>query len=161
MYILAFFTDSGVPKTGLSCEIKIRDIPSGSILVNNLNMSELGDGFYYYDFTAYDATKDYAILCDGSATLSNTERYLVAGNENYLEDISENTTLKRIVGLLHENFYIDSPVYDTFDNLISSRVRIYSDAASVGTDNNVIGTYDIVSDSDAAGKFNTWKQVKV
>ena len=51
MYIVAFFTNSGLPATGLNTpKIKIREIPSGTIIINNINMIEIDDGFYYYDF---------------------------------------------------------------------------------------------------------------
>jgi len=43
--------------------------------------------------------------------------------------------------------------------MISARVRIYSDAASVGTSNNVIETYRITADGTECGQFTFWKQV--
>lgn len=75
-----------------------------------------------------------------------------------------NTThqdIKRTLGLIHENIYIDNPIYDESNNLISARVRIYSDSSSVGTESNIIGTYLISSDADSPGKFNNWSQVKI
>jgi len=69
--------------------------------------------------------------------------------------------LKRALGLMHENIYIDNASYDGDNNLVGARVRIYSDAASVGTANNVIGTYTIGSTGSGAGKFTDWAQVKV
>lgn len=69
--------------------------------------------------------------------------------------------VKRALGLLHENIYIDNTTYDAHNNLISGRVRIYSDAASVGTATNVIATYTITVDASSAGKFTSWKQVEV
>ena len=69
--------------------------------------------------------------------------------------------IKRVLGLLHENHYIDDPIYDSDGNLIGGRVRIYSDAISVGTNNNVIATYLITSSGDGPGKFTFWSQVKV
>ena len=68
---------------------------------------------------------------------------------------------KRVLGLMHENVFIDNPVYDTDGNMVAARVRIYSDAASVGTALNVIGTYTITAPSTAPGQFTTWKQVKI
>jgi hypothetical protein len=62
---------------------------------------------------------------------------------------------------MHENIFIDQPGYDINANLISARVRIYSDSASVGTANNIIGTYQITSDGTGRGQFANWKQVKV
>jgi len=67
---------------------------------------------------------------------------------------------KKMVGLVHENIYIDQPVYDTEKNLTSARVRIYTIASSVGTDNDVLATYLITAIGDGKGKFTSWKQVK-
>ncbi len=165
MKIVAFFTNNSVPATGLSPTIRIRDLSDNSLVITDAAMTEVGDGHYQYDFTLYDANINYAIRCDGTDVLSNAERYTYAGNENYIDDIdaviSENALLQRIVGLMHENVYIDNPIYDGDNNLTSARVRIYSSAAAVGTASNVIGTYTITSPGDGAGRFTTWKQVKI
>jgi len=88
MYVLSFFTDSGIPKLGLEATIKIIEIPSGTILVNDSPMIELNSGFYYYNFLDYNSSKDYAILCDGSDVLSNSDRYSYSGNESFVQDIT-------------------------------------------------------------------------
>ncbi len=261
MRIVAFYTDDGTPATGLSPTIRIRDLSDNSLVVTDAAMTEVGDGHYQYNFTTYNADEDYAIRCDGGITLSDSDRYTYAGNENYIEDIegsnlstqiigvsadvadvntnvlgvsaavgdiSSDTTniiteidsvntnvlgvsadvgdlqtditniqsdittintnvlgvsgdigdlqtdvtniqsdlttvsndLKRLLGLTHENIFIDNPVYDGNNNMTSARVRIYSDAVSVGTASNVIGTYTITAPGDGPGKFTTWKQVK-
>ena len=59
MYITAFFTSSGVPITGLSPTIRIRDVSDNSLLVTDAAMSEIGDGNYKYNFITYDLHKDY------------------------------------------------------------------------------------------------------
>jgi len=71
---------------------------------------------------------------------------------------SINTDLKQILGLVHSNIFIDHPVYDN-SNLKSARVRIYSVPGSVGTGNDVIGTYAISAPSIVAGQFQTWSQI--
>jgi hypothetical protein len=68
--------------------------------------------------------------------------------------------LKRVLGLVHENIFIDLPSYDDNSNLISARLRIYSSPSSVGTNNNILATYIIESDSSGPGKFTNWKQVR-
>jgi len=81
--------------------------------------------------------------------------------------------VKRILGLVHENFYIDLPTFDSNNNMTSARIRTYSDAnmtsarirtysdaASVGTDNNVIAIYLIEANPSGPGKFTTWKQYR-
>ena len=70
--------------------------------------------------------------------------------------------IKRILGLIHENMIIDNTGYDRFGNLTSARLRIYSTSASVGTDNNVLATYQITAQAGTdIGKFTTWRQVEV
>lgn len=68
--------------------------------------------------------------------------------------------LKRILGLVHENIFIDNPTYDSDGNMTAARLRIYSNPASVGTASDVIGTYQITAPSTAPGQFASWKQVR-
>jgi hypothetical protein len=69
--------------------------------------------------------------------------------------------LKKVLGLVHQNIYIDQPAYDGDGNLVGGRLRIYSDSASVGTNLNVLATYIITSGGDGAGKFTYWQQVEI
>jgi hypothetical protein len=109
MNILAYFSDNGVPATGLLIPtIKIREIPVGTLLVNGSSMTEIGDGFYSYDFTTYDSTKDYAIICDGTASLSDSDRYVYAGNENYIDDIENSNLSTQILGVSAQNLEISN-----------------------------------------------------
>jgi len=82
MLILSWFSQSGAPATGLSPTIKIRDANTGVLIVDELPMVERGDGFYAYDFVAYDQEEDYIILTD-SVTLSGSERYQPAASGEY------------------------------------------------------------------------------
>jgi hypothetical protein len=81
MIITAFFTEEGIPQTGLSPVIKIRDIISGNVIINNESMIEVGDGFYNYNFSTYDNDNLYSFLSDGGEVLPLGERYVVATNE--------------------------------------------------------------------------------
>lgn len=86
--ITTFFTNSGTPQTGLSATIRIWDLATNTLVVTDAAMTEVSGGFYSYDFTTYDEEKEYAIRCDGSASItSDGERYTYAGNESYQEDI--------------------------------------------------------------------------
>lgn len=82
MYILSYFTESGIPKTGLTPTILVLDMSDNSVVVNSASMSEVGYGFYKYNFSGYDNTKDYAIRCDGGSGLEDPERYTFAGNDS-------------------------------------------------------------------------------
>jgi len=69
--------------------------------------------------------------------------------------------LDKIMGLVHQNMYIDEPTYDNDGNLIGARVRIYRDSASIGTNANIIATYQITSNGIGPGKFSYWQQVEI
>lgn len=97
MWVLAAFSEDGEPALGLSPTVRIRDVLNGSLIITDDPMVEKGDGFYGYDFTAYDVTKDYAIRCD-SVTLSGTDRYTYSSSGEYsdvLDGIDIRTTLVR------------------------------------------------------------------
>jgi glycosylphosphatidylinositol transamidase (GPIT) subunit GPI8 len=181
MNIFAFFTNGGLPASGLVTTVKIIEAETGSVVVNWEEMTEISDGWYKYDFP-YDYTKEYVAVCDGGSTLSDAERYVYSGKDNSNHEIKyivwdakvsdfqtpgsfgqivkqTSDNLKRALGLLHENIYIDTPVYDDNSNLISARVRIYSNNTSVGTNNDIIGTYLITSDASGRGTFNSWSQI--
>jgi len=82
MRILAYFTQDGDPKTGLTPTIKIVELSSNSVIVNEETMSETAiPGSYQYNFTNYNVYNDYAIRCDGGPTLSNYERYTYGAND--------------------------------------------------------------------------------
>jgi len=82
MFITTYFDASGAPITGLSPIITIRDIDTEAIVISGAAMSEVGDGFYVYDFVGFDITKDYSILSD-AVTLPNIARYKDAVTGEY------------------------------------------------------------------------------
>ncbi|KKN59904.1 hypothetical protein LCGC14_0537290 [marine sediment metagenome] len=84
MWIVSSFTREGVPATGLSPTVVIRDVDTGVIVISSTPMSETGDGFYSYDFSGYNPLVDYTVVCD-SVTLSGTERYTYASSGEYNE----------------------------------------------------------------------------
>lgn len=95
--ILSYFSAEGVPSTGLSPTIKIRDVVDGSLLVSESAMSEVGDGFYRYTFSQYNVTGTYSIRADGGKTLGASDRFQVAGNESFADDIWQQPTASQDV----------------------------------------------------------------
>lgn len=75
MYIIAQFNSSNVPKTGLTPDISIRDVASGSLTVATTTMSEIGDGFYRYDFAKPNRNQNYTVLCSAGTDVGVNERY--------------------------------------------------------------------------------------
>jgi hypothetical protein len=105
MIITAYFEDAGVYATALSPTIKIRNIATGGLVVNAGAMVEVGDGFYRYDFTAYDYTIAYSTLCDGTALLADADRY-VRGEFTYGEGSSAISGGASIVELANQALYM-------------------------------------------------------
>lgn len=122
-----------------------------------VTISELGNGNYRSSFTPNKIGTWYLVVYHplyfpwGKAGTIQVYNY---------DFNSIGFDLKKVLGLVHENIYIDEPAYDEVGNLISARLRIYSTSASVGTNNNIIATYRITADPDGPGKFVYWQQVK-
>ncbi len=96
MWVTVCFTNTGTPATGLSPTIRIRDLSDNSLVVTDAAMTEVGDGWYKYDFTTYDNEKDYAIRCDGTATLSGSDRYAFVGSAEVNMD-DKVTTIRQVL----------------------------------------------------------------
>lgn len=89
MYIKSYFSDKGVPKTGLTPSLWVWEL-NGTPVISGSNMTEIAGGYYYYDFTGYDDEEDYSIRADGGASLSNVDRYCVNTNETeYHEQLDD------------------------------------------------------------------------
>jgi hypothetical protein len=80
MKLIAYFSDNGEPKTGLSPIISVIKV-DGTAVITDQSMIESGLGFYYYDFTDYNEDEDYCIRADGGSSLSNQDRYVYSTNE--------------------------------------------------------------------------------
>ena len=106
MKIKVYFEKAGAYATGLSPTLNIRDISDGSLSVEAGEMTEVGDGFYYYDFTAYDYTVTYSILCDGTSQLATDDDRYVPGNFTYGEVTSSVAGGASIVGLCNQALFI-------------------------------------------------------
>lgn len=125
--------------------------------------------------TSYNSdTQSYVdtLVISGSWTSQEIGSYLIVWDVSntdddfpsvLTEDLQINmdeSKIDKILGLVHQNIYIDEAGYDIYENLSTARIRIYSDSNSVGTSNNVISTYRITSVSTETGKFTTWKQIE-
>ena len=131
--------------------------PSGAEVTGSVSgfFAELGDGNYRYTFTP-DANGVWYV------NVTNQEYFPWGKNDDIYVDEADLTSIYEIVrktlGLVHHNMYIDQATYDEHGNMISARVRIYDDAANVGTNTGVIETYMITSDAQACGQFDFWQQ---
>jgi len=148
-----------VPTDVPTVTIERRNLETGTwdTPVSAANTTVLASGLVYYDYTTASGYYEYVVTITTTMTTVDQQdivldRMMSGGSA---DDVS------RILGLVHENVYIDTTVYDANNNLTSARLRIYSDAASVGTTSNVIGTYTITVTASGVGKFTNWKMVKV
>ena len=80
MSIAAFFTKEGKPKEGLTPTIKILDVEEASFLIEEDEMTDIGSGFYKYNYEL-NKDKEYVVLCDGGEELREGERYCIARND--------------------------------------------------------------------------------
>ena len=78
--VLAYFTNNGVPATGLSATVRIRKVSDNSLFVTDQAMTEVGDGWYKYAYSGAVATETYASRCYGGASLPEAERYAFGAN---------------------------------------------------------------------------------
>lgn len=148
---------SGIDSTAFTTYVYNPDGIEVSNLVNE-NVIELGSGNYKYLFTPNSTGIWYVVLIHPV--------YFPWGKTGdiqvYQGDITDiHNNIIKTLGLVHHNFYIDQTTYDDFGNMVSARVRIYSDSASVGTNTNIIETYLITADATECGQFNYWTQVKI
>jgi len=89
--IIAWFTNSGVPATGLTPTISIWKASDSTKVVDEQNMSEIAGGIYKYSYAA-DTDTEYVVRCDGGNTLPNVDRYTF-GTIGTDADINADVTL--------------------------------------------------------------------
>ncbi len=75
MYVIANFTSSGIPESGLTPNIAIYRIADNTRIVATTTMTEITNGSYKYNFVTITASEDYDIWIDGGNTLDSTDRY--------------------------------------------------------------------------------------
>lgn len=75
-----------------------------------------------------------------------------------VDDIDEQ--IKRILGLSQENYRIFNPSYDSRNNLLSGKIKIYSSASDVDTDTNAIANYSITAVYDGQNQMTSYKVKK-
>lgn len=87
--ISSLFSSGGTPTTGLSPSIRIWEIATlgDTLLITDDPMSEVGDGFYKYEFAAYNPRKEYLFRTDGGGGLPASERFQKASNKNSAKEV--------------------------------------------------------------------------
>lgn len=122
--VIARFKNSGIPATGLNPTVTIRD-KTDNKLVTSASMTEMSNGFYKYDFTAFSILNSYIFDFDGGVTLSDTDRYpeeAWQGIQDWIAQIPVKGAIVRQGGISKEDVKqiktdIIKSVTDLFQNL--------------------------------------------
>lgn len=136
--------------------ISVFDMDGNVVAVDDANMTEIATtGVFQW------STEN---LTNPVPTTSGIIRYLFVMDNGVttLEDTIEwGGYPDLLTGLSQQNVYIDQCIYSsTYGGLESARMRIYDEAANVGTASGVIATYILEANIVGAGQFTYWKQVK-
>lgn len=86
-------------------------------------------------------------------------------SENSADDLA--AAITRVLGLVHENAFIDNTVFDAQSQLLTARLRIYDSKtnAQAATDGGaeatgLVATYTIEADYEGVGKMRQYRMVK-
>lgn len=82
--VAGFVNEEGDPLTGATPTITIRKVLDNTVLINSASMTEIGNGFYKYNFATYSSTIAYTFLCDSGVDMSG--RYAMSTSVIDLED---------------------------------------------------------------------------
>ena len=172
-------------KSGISDHALEVDVRESIKYDNNTKTGELVIGItvsgiyeYFTDGNREDVFKADLTGIEQDVTTSGIYNYFTDGNREdvfkanisglapaneYDTALSEiQSDILRDLGLSQENYYLDQMTYATYQGaklLTGGRIRVYSDAVSVGTDSNIIATY-IITASWTNDKLQTYKVVK-
>lgn len=151
IYLLNF---NDITKTNLALNFSVFSQVSDNASLAPPDITELGHGFYKFGYDLDNANSDiYYVADDGSGHVLTG--VIAKSNNDTLVQM-----LNRLLGLCYENQRIDNAVYDGNGNLTSCRLRLYSVAGSVGSDNDVLATYNAAS-TYSGNALQTFQVVKV
>jgi len=134
-YLELFVTDAvGDPVTGLSTTYKIYKSSDNSVVFSG-SLIDVGDGVYKVSYL-FDTLGQYRIIYTTPTNYTDEIETI-----NVIERRASSIDVRRILGLVQENFRILNPVYDRLGNLVTCTIRIYPSASDVDADTNAIATY--------------------
>lgn len=137
MWITAYLTNKGVPATGFNVLLDIIDVPTSGVLVNNQAMTEVGQGFYKYEWGAYDGDAEYLFQAFVTGGLTGYDQYAVASNRDDLE----------MAGKLPNNFFMGASTGtdkdDEIDDILAD-TSVMEPLVSAHLDASVTGVYALI-----------------
>jgi len=112
----------------------------------------------------------YFVYSDAARTIENLEygreiEQIEVTNVS-IDDIA--AKIARILGLAHENSFIDKTVFDPFSQLTQCRIRIFDSQAhaALATDggsetDGLIATYEMTASYEAVGRLETYRYLRI
>jgi len=137
--------------------------------LTQVEISAFSEALWGADYLSHTLSGTYGkLIYDLKTDVESISIKLPAGN---LAESGEYTSVLnnielyvlRSLGLSQENYYLDNTIYTDYQGmklLTSGRIRIYSNSSSVGTDSNVLSTYQIIS-SWTGNSLTSYKVVKL
>ena len=145
----------------------------GTVPLASLDMDHKVNGRYETSWTPTSAGT-YAVhfitFSDDARTIENIvytrEAEQVFASTSSIDDLA--VKLVRILGLVHENAFIDNTVHDSFGQLVAARVRLYDSKVNVeaATDGGnettgLLATYEISTTYENECRMGTYRVKKV
>jgi hypothetical protein len=157
--------------TGLYPQAEIYD---GASLETTIDLADLGQGRYEGSwvpgavgaFTAlFNVYNDATHTVQLTPLIYSREIEQVFVTLSSTDDLAAN--IARILGLVHENAFIDNTIYDANAMLLSGRIRIFDSKANVQAatkggigEAGTVAEYTIEADYAGPGKMDTYRMVK-
>lgn len=146
--------------------------PGGTVPIATIDLLHKAKGRYEGTWTPPSVgpySSQFFVYSDGAHTIENivysrtVEQIFVTDSD--VDDLA--VSILRVLGLHRENIFIDNTDFDTNNQLISCRIRLYDSKANAtsATDGDsystgLIATYTMEAEHEAVGKMKTFRQVR-
>lgn len=138
-YLELFVTDTnGNPVTGLSVTYSIYKSIDNT-LISNGALTEIGNGVYQKSYI-FNTIGQYRVIYTTPTNYTDEIETIMVRPKVATEDV-----LLRILGLSQENYRIFNPVYDSYKNMTSATIKIYSNATDCDNDVSPLATYEVTA----------------
>jgi hypothetical protein len=138
-----------------------------------LDLTHKAKGRYEVEWTPSDVgvySALFIVYADSGHAIENIvysrEIEQVFATSSSVDDLA--AKIARILGLVHENAFIDETVFDSWGQLTTCRIRIFDskEHAELATDGGsealgLIATYHMAATYEAAGRLGTYRYLKV
>jgi len=147
--------------------------PGGTTPLDTLDLEHKARGRYEAEYTPTDVgvlSSVFIVYADAGRTIENiyytreVEQIFVTASG--IDDLA--AKLIRVLGLVHENAFIDNTVHDSFGQLVAARVRIFDSKAHVelATDGGsetlgLIATYQIETTYESDCRMGSYRVKRV